>query len=507
MKRALISVYDKTGIVEFAKKLVVNNYEIISTSGTAKLLSENGIVIKTIEELTQFPEILNGRVKTLHPAVFAGLLADTSNPEHIEQMKKIHLDTIDLLVVNLYPFAETIRKPNCTNEEAIEQIDIGGVSLIRAAAKNHNSVSVIVSPDAYVNFINHLNTGSNTHALNLELAADAFNCIADYDADIANYFNKLAGKTNSLHLSFNSSNELRYGENPHQKARMFYYSHEGFYDTFKILHGKELSYNNLLDIDGAYNLINEFDESACAIVKHTNPCGAACDNDITQAYIKALACDNVSAFGGIVIINRKIDLKTALEIDKIFTEIIVAPDYDDDAKEQLFKKKNRRILKYKENAKNNRPVVRSITGGLLAEDKDDIIINEKDIRCVTKTEPDEIIYKDLIFAMKIAKHTKSNSVVYVKNMQTIGIGGGQPSRVDSSRIAVEKAKRFGFDLQGCSVASDAFFPFADGVIEAAKAGAKFVIQPGGSVRDDEVIKAADEYGIAMIFTGIRHFRH
>jgi phosphoribosylaminoimidazolecarboxamide formyltransferase/IMP cyclohydrolase len=263
----------------------------------------------------------------------------------------------------------------------------------------------------------------------------------------------------------------------------------------------------LLDIDGAYNLINEFDEPACAIVKHTNPCGAACDKNITQAYIKALACDNVSAYGGIVIINRKIDMITAQEIDKIFTEIIIAPDYDIDAKEHLFKKKNRRILKYKVNANNNRPYVRSITGGLLAEDKDDIIINEKDVRCVTKIEPDETVYKDLIFAMKIAKHTKSNSVVYVKNMQTIGIGGGQPSRVDSSRIAVEKAKRFGFDLNGCSVASDAFFPFADGVIEAAKAGAKFVIQPGGSVRDEEVINAADEYGIAMIFTGIRHFRH
>jgi phosphoribosylaminoimidazolecarboxamide formyltransferase/IMP cyclohydrolase len=507
MKRALISVYDKTGIVEFAKKLLVHNYEIISTSGTAKLLLENGISIKTIEELTQFPEILNGRVKTLHPAVFAGLLADSSNKEHIEQMKKIKLETIDLLVVNLYPFAETIRKPNCTKEEAIEQIDIGGVSLIRAAAKNFNSVSVIISPSSYVNFINHLNTGTNIQSINLELAADAFNYIADYDAEIANYFNKLAGKTDSLHLSFNSSNELRYGENPHQKARVFYYSHEGFYDTFQILHGKELSYNNLLDIDAAYNLINEFDETACAIVKHTNPCGVSCDNDITQAYLKALACDNVSAFGGIVIINRKIDLKTVQEIDKIFTEIVIAPDYDEDAKEHLFKKKNRRLLKYKRNANTSRPDVRSIIGGLLAEDKDDIIISEKDIRCVTKEEPDEKVYKDLMFAMKIAKHTKSNSVVYVKNMQTIGIGGGQPSRVDSSRIAVEKAKRFGFDLTGCSVASDAFFPFADGVIEAAKAGAKYVIQPGGSVRDEEVIKAADENGIAMIFTGIRHFRH
>lgn len=505
MKRALISVYDKNGILEFAKELVKRDFEIISTSGTAKLLRENNIKIKTIEELTESPEVLGGRVKSLHPLIFAGLLADRFNPEHKKQVSEFNFKLFDLLVVSLYPFKETIQKEDCTIPEAIEQIDIGGVSLIRAAAKNYSNVSVLVNPEQYKGYLSSLDSGKNN---NLELASHAFSYISEYDSHIAGYFKKISSDPSGVFsFYYKSTNQLRYGENPHQKAEIFNVGKTGFEDIFEKLHGKELSYINILDIDAAYNLINEFDEPSCAIFKHTNPSGVASDNNLTNAYLKALACDNVSRFGGIIILNRKLDIETASEIDKIFTEIIITTGYDKDAFEFLLKKKNRRLIKYLPGLDVHVMDLKSVTGGVLVQNKDSVVLNENELKIVTHRKPSENELRDLIFAMKVCKHTKSNSVVYAKNLQTVGIGGGQPSRVDSSMLAVQKAKRFGMDLDGCSVASDAFFPFPDGVIEAAKAGAKSVIQPGGSVKDDEVIAAANEYGLAMVFTGIRHFRH
>lgn len=505
MKRALISVYDKTGIVDLAKELVKRNFEIVSTSGTAKLLQENNIKIKTVEELTKSPEILGGRVKTLHPLVFAGLLADRYNANHKKQVEEFGFVLFDLLVVSLYPFSDTIQKEGCTIPEAIEQIDIGGVSLIRAAAKNYTNVSVLVSPAQYNGYLKSLDCGED---INLKFASKAFNYIAEYDSEIANYFSKISEQSSGiLAYNYENSRKLRYGENPHQTAELFNTGNQSFEDIFEKLHGKELSYINILDIDASYHLMNEFDEPSCTIFKHANPCGAASGKDINSAYQKAFAADTVSPFGGIVMVNRKLDINAASEIDKIFTEIIIAPDYDKDALEFLLKKKNRRLIRYKQDIFGDRRNIKSVAGGLLIQDNDNLVVNENEMNVVTERKPTHDEIRDLIFAMKVCKHTKSNSVVYAKNLQTVGIGGGQPSRVDSSMIAVQKAKRFGMDLDGCSVASDAFFPFPDGVIEAAKAGAKSVIQPGGSVKDNEVIAAANEFGLAMILTGIRHFRH
>ena len=504
MKRALISVYDKTGIVELAAELAKRDYEIISTSGTAKLLRKNNIKLRTIEELTKSPEVLGGRVKTLHPFVFAGLLADKNNTEHLKQVDEFGFELFDLVVVNLYPFSETISKEGCTVPEAIEQIDIGGVSLIRAAAKNFTNVCVLVEPGQYEGF---LKTEINPD-VNMKYASIAFQYISDYDIDISDYFHRIS-QDNSGTLSYNyeSSWKLRYGENPHQPGTLYNTGSNSFEDIFEKLHGKELSYINILDIDAAYHLINEFDQPGCAIIKHTSPCGAACADSVSDAYKKAFAADTVSPFGGIVILNRKLDLETASEIDKIFTEIIIAPEFVEGVLEFLMKKKNRRLIKYKTGLKIDAVNIKSVAGGLLLQGNDEIVVKEDKLKIVTKRKPSDNEMRDLIFAMKVCKHTKSNSVVYAKNLQTVGVGAGQPSRVDSSMLAVLKAKRFGMDLDSCSVASDALFPFPDGVEEAAKAGAKSVIQPGGSIRDEEVIKAADEYGMAMVFTGIRHFRH
>jgi len=523
-KTALISVYDKTEIVEFARQLTKHGFEIISTSGTAKLLQQNNINITAVDKITAQPEILGGRVKTLHPVIFAGILADRNNTDHVNQLKRLNLEFIDLVVVNLYPFAETVntrRHPTCTLQEAVEQIDIGGVSLIRAAAKNFKNVSVLVNPSQYKIYLEHLVQTSPSSDMefqfNLQLAHQAFQYVTEYDSYISDYFQSLLmGKTlpDCLSLYYPLAIQLRYGENPHQKAKLYLKRTDNFNDIFQSLHGKELSYNNLLDLDAAFRIISEFRDTTCAVIKHTNPCGVASSENLKEAYRKALAADSVSAFGGIVIVNRKLDLSTALEIDTVFTEIIIAPDYDADALEFLKKKKNRRLIKYIPHSASLSIStalppgdVRSITGGLLAQDSDSVLIDETAIKCVTQRKPSDNEFRDLVFAMKVAKHTKSNAVVYVKNLQTLGIGGGQPSRVDSSNLAVEKATRFGFDLKGAAVASDAFFPFADGVLAAAKAGASSLIQPGGSVRDDEVIAAANEHGLAMLFTGIRHFRH
>ncbi len=495
-RSALISVYYKDGLLSFAKELIDRGFEILSTGGTGKFLKENNIPVTTVESVTGFPEVLDGRVKTLHPAVFSGILAQKDNPKHLEQIDEHKLKLIDLVVVTLYPFKETISKPDVKLEDAIEQIDIGGVSLIRAAAKNYSSVSVLVSTNQYDGYLNEFdkNNGIITNTFSLKLAGDAFNLISQYDYDIKEYFRNLN----------QSDAGLRYGENPHQKA---VFEKTNFDDVFEILHGKELSYNNLLDVDAAHSLINEFKDCSptSAIVKHGNPCGVATGNVLKESYLKAFESDTVSPFGGIVIFNKTLDLDTAVEVDKIFTEIVLAPAFGDGVLDLLMKKKNRRLLSYKffTEAKESR----TVAGGILHQEKDNIVFDKNALKCVTKVQPKDNQIADMEFAYKIVKHTKSNAVVFVKDLQTIGIGGGQPSRIDSTKIAVSKAKQFGLDLKDTVVASDAFFPFADGLLETASAGAVCVIQPGGSVRDDEVIKAADEKELCMVFTGYRHFRH
>ena len=507
MKRALISVYKKDGIIELAKFLVDNGFEIISTGGTSSYLIANNIPVTEIEKITSFPEILDGRVKTLHPYIFAAILYDRENSHHQKIMTEMNLSGIDVVVVNLYPFEETIQQEGCTLVDAIEKIDIGGISLIRAAAKNFKSVSIIVEPKQYQEFINIYTRfqGNLPDEFRLRLAYEAFFKATAYDSAITEYFKNLLSESEYPDfINLENLFTLRYGENPHQKGFLV---KKDFDEVFKVLHGKELSYNNLLDINAAYQLINEFSNEykVCAIIKHGNPCGVALSSVLHDAYLNAYNTDPVSAFGGIVIFNSKLDFETAEEVDKIFTEIIMAPDFDEETLNLLFKKKNRRIIQYK-NYQSTFDL-RKITGGYLLQDTDTLNSTKENLKCVTIRVPTDKEVFDLLFAEKVAKHTKSNAVVFVKDGATLGIGGGQPSRVDSTRIAIMKAKQFEKDLNGSVVASDAFFPFPDGVIELAKAGANCVIQPGGSVRDDEVIKAADNYGLAMVFSGIRHFKH
>jgi phosphoribosylaminoimidazolecarboxamide formyltransferase/IMP cyclohydrolase len=542
-KRALISVYYKTGILEFSRELAKEGFEIVSTGGTYSYLKENGIEVKSVESVTGFPEILNGRVKTLHPGVLAGILADKRNEKHTEEMNNLALLHFDVVAVNLYPFTETISKADVKTEEAIEKIDIGGVTLIRAAAKNFKSVCVITEPSDYDEFIKHyrIYNGNIPYKYAVQLALRAFRHVAEYDRAIAEYFQKLNGVGSGVQSPGVQSSgvqspgvqssgiqssgvqsvcgqwsdvirqassvigqELRYGENPHQKAVI--YKHN-FDELFSILHGKELSYNNILDINAAYYLISEFrdDNPACAIIKHGNPCGTATADDLTEAYRAAFSTDTISPFGGIIIFNKKLDIKTASEADKIFTEIILSPGYDDDALELLKKKKNRRLVSFvfSEPPKE----LKSVAGGILEQEPDSLVLVREELRTVTIKQPDEKDLDDMIFAYKIVKHTKSNAVVFVKNHRTLGIGAGQPSRIDSTKLAAGKAKEFNISLKNSVVASDAFFPFPDGLIEIAKAGGVYIVQPGGSVRDEEVIRAADENGLCMVFTGYRHFRH
>ena len=511
IKRALISVYRKDGITEFAKILSGSGIEIISTGGTYNLLKENNINVRSAEEITGFPEILNGRVKTLHPNIFAGILSDRDNPDHIREIAEKGIKEIDLVIVNLYPFEETIAKENITDTEAIEQIDIGGVSLIRAAAKNFRHVNVLTDVDQYDEYIELFKiTGNNIpNEYSRKLAGKAFSATSRYDKNISDYFTGHDFVNSGIQIDFPETGNyktesLRYGENPHQKAVLI---KEDFENKFEVLHGKELSYNNILDLDAAYNLICEFEKSDpfCAIIKHGNPCGAATASDLNTAYNLAYSTDTLSPFGGIIITNRKIDFKTSLDIDKLFSEIVIAPEFDEEALTLLKKKKNRRLIRFifsKEKYE-----YRKVTGGVLYQEKNNYETLTEELRVVTIKFPSEEETKDLLFAFKIAKHTKSNAVVFVKCGRTLAIGGGQPSRIDSTKIAIMKAQNFGHDLKGSSAASDAFFPFADGLTEIAKAGAGSVIQPGGSVRDDEVIKSADENNISMIFTGIRHFKH
>jgi phosphoribosylaminoimidazolecarboxamide formyltransferase / IMP cyclohydrolase len=509
IKRALLSVSDKTGITELAKALHESGVELISTGGTAAAIRDAGIPVKDVSEVTGFPECLDGRVKTLHPHVHGGILARTSHGPDNDELRKLNMDAIELVVVNLYPFRSTVAKEGVTPAEATENIDIGGPTMIRAAAKNFAHVCILTNPGQYEDFTTEFKSkGAIPFAMRQLLARVAFQHTAEYDAAISNYFNNLDLKElpDQLSLVLPKTADLRYGENPHQKAAVYGSQHE-FIDCF---HGKELSYNNYLDIDSALQLIGEFrtDDPTTAIFKHTVPCGVATAATLTEAYHHAFETDKVSPFGGIVIVNRPLDMNTAKAIDEIFTEIILAPEYEEGVRDFLSQKKNRRLVRIREHTgKPGAMNVKSIFGGALVQQPDTGELNRDELRVVTRRKPSEAEMKDLLFSWRIVKHVKSNAIVYSKNRQTCGIGTGQTSRVDSSEIAVLKAGKENLSLKGSVVASDAFFPFSDGIIAAAEAGATAAIQPGGSIRDEEVIEAANERDMAMIFTGIRHFRH
>ena len=509
INRALLSVSDKTDITKLAKALHNSGVELISTGGTAKAIADAGIPVKDVSEITNFEECLDGRVKTLHPFVHGGILARTSYENDVNEIENLGIEPIELVVVNLYPFKEKIKEQNITPATATEFIDIGGPTMIRAAAKNFAHVSILSHPEQYDSFISELNDGDGiSFEMRKSLAKDAFNHTADYDSAIANYFNELVDEepVKQFNFSLPLSQELRYGENPHQKGAV-YGDQSSIIDCF---HGKQLSYNNFIDVDSALNIISSFasDEPTCAIIKHTIPCGVGIGSSLKEAYKKAFSTDTVSPFGGIVVVNKKLDIETAKAIDEIFTEIIIAPDFDEDTLELLTKKKNRRLIRIKNQVSEVQgKSFRSIFGGTLTQDTDLSPVNESDFKVVTERKPSDEEMKDLLFAWKVVRHVKSNAIVYAKAGKTLGIGSGQTSRVDSSEIAVDKATKEGLDLAGSAIASDAFFPFSDGIEAAANAGAKAVIQPGGSIRDEEVIAKANEFGMAMIFTGRRHFKH
>ena len=512
VRRALVSVSDKTGIVEFCLHLRERGVEIISTGGTLTALRGAGINARSVSDITGFPEILDGRVKTLHPNIHAGILAVTENENHRRQLEELNVTPIDLIVVNLYPFEQTIGREGITLHDAIEQIDIGGPSMIRAAAKNYAERVVVVRPTQYDLILNELqeHDGSVSATTRFHLAAEAFMHTAQYDTVIAHYFATVTTNEEKtplpqfLSLNLPKTAELRYGENPHQAAS--FYGEWNRY--FEKLHGKELSYNNIVDISGAAEITEEFSEPTAVIVKHTNPCGVGSAPSLVEAYRKALATDTKSAFGGIVCLNRPLDMETAKEIDKIFTEVIIASEYPADVLELLKKKKDRRlILQRIPIAMAERFDVKCIAGGALVQTVDRNIAELDNLKVVTNRKPTAAEYDALKFAWRVAKHVKSNAIVYALADRTIGVGAGQMSRFDSSRIATIKAQEANLPLTGTVVASDAYFPFSDGLLEAVNVGATAVIQPGGSIRDDEVIRAANEHNIAMVFTGIRHFKH
>jgi len=507
ISRCLISVSDKSGIIELAKFLISQGVEIISTGGTFKLLQKENIAAKDISDFTGFPEMMDGRVKTLHPKVHGGLLAVLDNPEHVAAAKEHKIESIDLLVINLYPFVETVAKTN-DEEEIIENIDIGGPAMVRSAAKNFAYKTVITDVSQYENLIAEMknNSGATSFEFRKNLAAQAFKNIAAYDIAISNWFNK-----SDFSLSGKVKQSLRYGENSHQKAAVYSNSDSGIVNA-KQLQGKELSYNNLNDSDAAYNLVLEFEKPACAIIKHANPCGTAIGLNLLEAYKRALSSDPKSAFGGIVALNGKIDAALASELAKMFYEVIIARDIDDAAKEILAAKKNLRVLiaDFKKSAQSQ---VKSISGGFLMQDLDQKTITKNDLKQVSKKAANDVEIEQLIFAAAVCKHVKSNAIVVVQDFQTVGVGGGQTSRVDACEIACKKASEF-FDgekivdkASGAFLASDAFFPFADNIEIAAKYGIKAIIATGGSVRDEEVIAKADEKGIALYFIETRHFKH
>ena len=507
ISRCLISVSDKTGIVELAKYLASKGVEIISTGGTCKLLAQNKIAVKDISEFTKFPEMMDGRVKTLHPNVHGALLAVLDNAEHLKSAKEHGIESIDLLIVNLYPFVETVAKTS-NEEEIIENIDIGGPAMVRSASKNFAYKTVITSALQYEKLIAEIenNNGATSFEFRKELAAEAFRDIAKYDLAISQWFNKT-----DFSLTGSLKQSLRYGENSHQKAAVYSSSDIGIVNA-KQLQGKELSYNNLNDSDAAYNLVLEFEKPSCAIIKHANPCGTAISNNLLEAYKLALFSDSKSAFGGIVALNGKIDEALALELSKMFYEVIIAKEIDLKAKEILAAKKNLRVL-IPDFKKTTQSQIKSISGGFLIQDLDQKTITKNDLKLVSKKSASELEIEQLIFAMSVCKHTKSNAIVVVQNFQTVGFGAGQTSRVDACEIACKKASEF-FDgekntnkAQGGFLASDAFFPFADNIEIAAAYGIKAIIATGGSVRDEEVIAKADEKGIALYFIETRHFKH
>jgi len=521
--RALLSVSDKAGLVAFASELARYAVELVSTGGTAKALADAGLKVVDVAELTGSPEMMDGRVKTLHPKVHGGLLAIRGNKEHLAAMEEHHIKPIDLLVVNLYPFEATVEK-SASFDDCIENIDIGGPAMIRAAAKNHMDVTVVVDPADYEKVLGEMasHTGMISQELRQKLAAKAYARTAAYDAAISNWFADTLRVDAPDYRAFGGKlvEALRYGENPHQSAA-FYRSPGERYGvaTARQLQGKQLSYNNINDTDAAYECVAEFDPkrtAACVIVKHANPCGVAEADTLLDAYRKALACDTTSAFGGIVALNRKLDAEAAKAITEIFTEVIIAPEATDEAIRIVAAKKNLRLLVAGglPDARAKGLTVKSVAGGLLVQSRDNAVVDEMQLRTVTKRAPSEAELADLRFAFRVAKHVKSNTIVYAKGRATVGIGAGQMSRVDAARIAARKAEDAAKDLKlsapltkGSVVASDAFFPFPDGLLVAIEAGATAVIQPGGSVRDDEVIAAADAHNIAMVFTGTRHFRH
>ena len=503
--RALISVSDKKGIAAFAHELERQGIDIISTGGTAKLLKKNKIPVREISSFTAFPEVLEGRVKTLHPRVHGGLLYKRDNPKHVAEARECGFEPIDLVVVNLYPFEETVAKPNVTLSEAIENIDIGGPSMIRSAAKNYQSVTVIVDPADYEVVLENMrdHKGETTLKLREHLAIKAFIKTSSYDRAISTFLNKAQATDASFSLSLPLAMRLRYGENPHQEAALF-----GDFDKhFEKLHGKELSFNNILDVSAATGLIGEFAEPTVAILKHNNPCGVGTDPDLGEAWEKAFATDKQAPFGGVIVCNRPVNDVLARAIAEIFSEVIIAPDFDSKARAILQKKKNLRLIRALTAPAEAMPAsdVRSVAGGLLVQDADRGCKIPQNV--VTEREPTQAEVDSMLFGWRVVKHVKSNAIVYAGPDRTLGIGAGQMSRVDASRIAIWKAEEAGLSLKGSAVASDAFFPFADGLIAAADAGATCAIQPGGSVRDAEIIAAANERDMAMIFTGIRHFRH
>ncbi len=541
IKRALLSVSDKTGVVELAKSLRAFGVEIISTGGTAQTLRENKIEVREVAELTGFPEMMNGRVKTLHPKIHGAFLGLRDNSEHIAAMKTHDIEPIDLLVVNLYPFEETVSKENVSLSEAVEQIDIGGPAMIRSASKNWTEVAVLTDARLYADILEELK--NNDGALSLQtrqrLAALAYTRTASYDLAISSYlakqlkdedlaflepFNPLANLSfietgveemenenefaEFLSIELEKIGELRYGENPHQKAALYenFAASSGIAQA-RVLHGKPMSYNNYVDADAAWRLVCDFDELACAIIKHTNPSGVGTGASNLEAYRRALATDPISAFGGIVAFNRTVDGVAANAVGEIFTEVVLAPDFEAEALEIFKKKKNLRVLQVEKIGNETEREYKQISGGMLVQNLDNLKISVADLTVVTKRKPTEAETRALLFAWRVCKHVKSNAIVFAGEFQTVGVGAGQMNRVDSVRIAAMRATRTELELKNTALASDAFFPFRDNIDEAAKFGVSAIVQPGGSMRDEEVIQAADEHDLVMVFTGARHFKH
>jgi phosphoribosylaminoimidazolecarboxamide formyltransferase/IMP cyclohydrolase len=517
IQRAILSVTDKTGLAAFARKLAALGIELISTGGTAKLLRDSGVAVKDISELTGFPEMLDGRVKTLHPKVHGGILHRREDPGHVAAVAEHGIAAIDMVVVNLYAFEKTAAKAGVPFEELIENIDIGGPSMIRSAAKNFHDVAVVTSPADYEAIAEELTKSGGRLSLETKwrLAQKAFATTAAYDSAIASTLERVSVGANqdfqpqqnevfpqTLRFSFQKTLDLRYGENPHQKAAMYSDGSGTGVANARQLQGKELSYNNIVDLQAAWDLAQEFDEPVCAIIKHTNPCGTGTGKTLAEAYRRALECDPVSAFGGVIGVNRPIDEAAAEEMHKLFLEVIAGPAFDEAARAKFASKKNLRLVEV--TAANQKWVLKNVSGGILVQDADVRPLADADLKVVTKRAPTPEETRAMLFAWKVCKHVKSNAIVYARDGQTVGVGAGQMSRVDAAKIGAMKAQ---LPLKGTVAASDAFFPFPDGVEEIAKAGATAIIQPGGSQRDPEVIEAADRLGLAMLFTGVRHFRH